>query len=298
MKILVLGGSYFLGKHFVNQAKEIHEITVFNRGTRPLQDPKIREIHGDRHNLEDLAKLHGQSFDAVVDFCAYQQGDILSVFTSLDSKISQYLFISTCDIYERGLGRVLDENAPMETRVFAGEAGDYIKGKVALEQELVQCSKNHQVAYTSIRPVFIYGMDNYAPREGIYFHWIWQAGQILHPEDATGEFQMVYVLDVVSAILKTLGNQKAYNQAYNLAPDTMQSYASFAQALKQACPIPFETVPVSVQMVQEKNIPLPFPLTKEESNWYNGEKVLAFLDGYTPLEEGLKDTICAMEARG
>ena len=36
MNILVLGGSYFLGKHFVNMAADEHTITVFNRGNRPV----------------------------------------------------------------------------------------------------------------------------------------------------------------------------------------------------------------------------------------------------------------------
>ena len=90
------------------------------------------------------------------------------------------------------------------------------------------------MAYTSIRPAFIYGEDNYAPREGIYFYWIQQAGQILHPVDADGEFQMVYVEDVAKAVLAMAGNSEAYGQAYNLAPLPMETYETFAAALAES----------------------------------------------------------------
>lgn len=54
MKILVIGGSYFLGKHFVTLASRENEITVFNRENRPLEIRHIREIRGDRDKTGGL----------------------------------------------------------------------------------------------------------------------------------------------------------------------------------------------------------------------------------------------------
>lgn len=288
MNILVLGGSYFLGKHFIDMAKKEHKITVFNRGSRPLMIPDIVEISGERHDGNALLQIPQQHFDAVVDFCAYNKNDIEFIFQNLKATFDQYIFISTCDAYKRGLGTVLDENAPFEEKDFGGEVGAYILGKVALEKELISCATSAGVKYTSIRPAFIYGPDNYAPREGMYFHWIESAGQIIHPTDATGEFQMVYVDDVAEAIFASIGNQAAYNQAFNLTPTPMVTYESFADALEEAVSTPFVKVPITVQMVLQQQIPLPFPLTREESNWYDGTKALQLIEGYTPLAEGLK----------
>lgn len=290
MNILVLGGSYFLGKHFVEMAAKEHTITVFNRGNRPLSLPQVNEIIGERHEEGDLLKIPGQHFDAVVDFCAYGKGDIEFIFKHLKADFDQYIYISTCDVYERGLGTILEENAPFERREFGGEAGTYITGKVALEEELVDCAEKRKVAYTSIRPAFIYGPDNYAPREEIYFYWIENAGQILHPSDATGEFQLVYVEDVARAILCSIGNEAAFDRAFNLAPLPAVNYESFADALQEAESIPFTRVLVEVRAVMEKQIPLPFPLTREESNWYNGDAVLQLIGQYTSLTEGLRYT--------
>lgn len=330
MNILVLGGTYFLGKAFIKQCliagakleagadfETENIITVFNRGNRPLNlenmkreittlqcklekdisevscdsndEFTVKEVQGDRHSIVDLCKLKSEAnYDVVVDFCAYSKGDIAQVFDALGDSISQYIFISTSDVYERGLNSVLDENAPFVTRDFGGEAGDYITGKVALEKELVECATRYGVSYTSIRPAFIYGPDNYAPREGIFFNWIVQAGQILFPEDADGEFQMVFVDDVAKAIFAAMRNENAYNKAFNLAPNEHVTYESFAKALEEAVPVPFEKVPVTVEFVNSNQIPLPFPLTKAESNLYDGEKAIELIDSYTDLAIGLK----------
>jgi len=291
MKILVLGGSYFLGKRFVEyifQNKK-HEITVFNRGSRPLNIEGICELFGDRHDSLDILKLEGE-YDVVVDFCAYESGDIADIFAALSGKFKQYIFISTVDVYERGLGRMLSENAPFETRDFGGDAGRYILGKAALEKEIKIQSEKYNTKYTVLRPAFIYGPDNYAPREDIYFYWIDKAGQIIHPEDATGEFQMVYVDDVVRALDAAIGNSASFNEAYNIAPLKMENYDSFADALKEAVHKEFSVVSVPVSMVIENSIPLPFPLTAAESNYYNGEKALELVGEYTSLSEGLEIT--------
>lgn len=296
MNILVLGGSYFFGLNFLKQAvKKYGAVTVFNRGTRSLGHIEgVTFITGDRHNTSDLKQLAGLEDEiVVVDFCAYARGDIASVYAVLGKKLKQYIFISTVDVYERGLNRLLKEDAPLEERTFPGEAGDYISGKVALEKEIVICAEASDTSYTVIRPGILYGPGNYAPREGIYFNWIVQAGQILHPEDATGEFQFVYVDDAARAVLNAVNNPEALNEAFNLVDGDIHTYETFATALQQAIPVAFEKVDIPVSMVYERNIPLPFPLTKEESNYYDGAKSRLLTGNYIPLAEGLR--LCSKE---
>ena len=293
MKVLVIGGSYFLGKYYVYTMMNGADITVFNRGNVPFNMEKLTEIKGDRHNEADLQKLADCQFDVVVDFCAYSRGDIESVANVLPG-IKQYIFVSTVDVYKRGLGQCLDETAPLEDRDFGGEAGAYITGKVALEEEIKNVSVAESFAYTVIRPAFIYGPGNYAPRESLYIGWIRQANQIIHPVDATGEFQFGYVKDVADAIAAATGNEKAYNQAFNVANPKMITYDSYADALQEAAGQDFERVPVTIDVVNERQIPLPFPMTKAESNCYNGSKGLELIERYTELEEGLKITISMM----
>jgi 2'-hydroxyisoflavone reductase len=67
LKLLVLGGTLFLGRHVVEAALEQgHEITLFNRGqTNPDLFPTVEHLRGDRGG--DLSPLAGREWDAVVD---------------------------------------------------------------------------------------------------------------------------------------------------------------------------------------------------------------------------------------
>jgi len=286
MKILVIGGTYFLGKAFVELAYRENEVTLYNRGNRPLATDAVKSYIGDRHDISALQRVEGE-YDVVVDFCAYEAGDIRLVAEQLTGRFKQYVFISTCDVYRKGTGELLTEESPLEDRAFPGPEGAYISGKTALERELVLCAKEYGFAYTSIRPAFIYGEDNYAPREGIYFQWIEKAGQILHPSDATGEFQMVYADDCAHVILRVCGEKEAYDRAYNVCGTERVTYEVWRDVLIRAVNKSFTCIDIDVAQVYERQIPLPFPLRMEESEKYDGSKVKHLGVTYINLVEGI-----------
>jgi len=288
MNILIIGGTYFLGKAFVERACKEHKLTLINRGNRPLVMEGVKSYRGERHDADFLKSIEG-TFDVIVDFCAYEKEDIRLVADCFRGRFGQYVFISTCDVYQKGTGQILTEESPLEKRLFPGPEGAYIAGKVALENELKECAEEAGFAYTSIRPAFIYGEENYAPREGIYFRWIAQAGQILHPSDATGEFQMVYAGDCADVILRVCGRQEAYNRAYNVCGTEHLTYEIWKEVLEEAVEKPFESVTLSVGQVYERQIPLPFPLQTEESERYDGSRIKEeFQISYLSLEEGIR----------
>nr|MCR5357203.1 hypothetical protein [Lachnospiraceae bacterium] len=115
MKILVIGGSYFLGRWFVQHAYREHEITVLNRGNIPINLEGVKEIKADRHIKDKLCKLKSETgkFEAVVDFCAYEQGDISGILCQLNNPPDKYIFISTVDVYEKGSGAALEESSAL-----------------------------------------------------------------------------------------------------------------------------------------------------------------------------------------
>ncbi|MBR1930065.1 MAG: NAD-dependent epimerase/dehydratase family protein [Lachnospiraceae bacterium] len=321
--ILIIGGTYFLGKCFLkNLLREEAEalaasdgdegdetcIYVLNRGTYPLAEwlpggdilaanrkLRVQPLVADRHDekaLEDIARRYfeGQTLDAVVDFCGYEKGDVASIFRHMKSRLRQYLFVSTVDVYRRGMGMLLDECAPYEDRDFGGEAGAYITGKVTLEKELKECCARTGTAWTILRPAVIYGPGNYAPREGMYFHWIKEAGQIIHPTGATGSFQLVYVEDVSGVLLRCLCNEKAYDKAYNVCDSKTLTYDDFADILTKATEVDFERVEMPVDEVAGRDIPLPFPFYQEESEHYSGASVKELGVQYTDLVAGMRAT--------
>ncbi len=142
-KVLVIGGSYFLGRVFVMAFHEQFNITVFNRGRFSMSEFGVNAVHGDRREERILSSVTA-GFDAIVDFCAYQPGDIKAILRGIRGTVKQYIFVSTVDVYWRGTGTLKDESTPFEMRKIAGEEGQYVAGKLALEKELVHECGNRE----------------------------------------------------------------------------------------------------------------------------------------------------------
>jgi 2'-hydroxyisoflavone reductase len=98
MRMLVLGGTKFLGRHVVEQAlARGHEVTLFNRGqTLPDLFPGTEKLRGDREG--DLSALEGRTWDAVVDTSGYVPGTVARTLEALGD-VSHYTFVSTISVY-------------------------------------------------------------------------------------------------------------------------------------------------------------------------------------------------------
>lgn len=294
MNILVIGGSYFYGRVFVMEAVKEHTVTVLNRGTYSMKEFGVREITGDRHDADVLAQCT-QTYDAVVDFCAYEAGDVELAVTKIGGQIGQYVLISTVDVYERGSGGIKTETHAQEQRVFAGEAGAYIAGKVALERELVRVCGERQIPWTVLRPAILYGPYNYAPRESAYIQMMLQNRALPRFVDADGAFQFVYVKDAAQAALRAVGNERAYGQAYNLCQDGSTDYAAFFETLKGVAEpevrAGLQEIPITVDSAMAQQVPVPFPAKAQETELCSNEKSKRELGvQYTAFAEGMGRT--------
>ncbi len=293
MKLLVIGGSYFYGRVFVMTAAKEHDITVLNRGTYSMEEFGVKQMKGDRHDLSVLEDCT-QEYDAVIDFCAYKEGDVSGIVNGLCGKIGQYILISTVDVYERGTGINKSEEAVLEHRSFAGEAGAYIAGKVALEEEIRKVCGQKQIPFTVIRPAILYGPYNYAPRESVYIQMLLQNHALPKYTDADGRFQFVYVKDAAEAVLRCIGNEKTYGQAYNLCQDEILTYDKFFTVLKEAAgedTAGLQEIPLTVEDALAQGVPVPFPATVAETELCDNTKSKAELGmQYICLEEGMRRT--------
>src|SRR5262245_53899991 len=113
MKILIIGGTRFLGRHLVDSAiAREHEVTLFNRGkSNPDLFLNIETILGDRKH--DLDKLEGREWDAVVDTSGYVPRIVRLSAQSLERNVGRYVFISSISVYAN-FGKIgVDENDPV-----------------------------------------------------------------------------------------------------------------------------------------------------------------------------------------
>lgn len=113
MKILIIGGTKFIGRHLVTAAlARNHEVTLFNRGKHFAAGlPDVEQIHGDR-NI-DLDKLKNRSWDAVIDTCGYLPQTVAASVAALKDSVENYVFISSISAYGDFSQPNFDETAPV-----------------------------------------------------------------------------------------------------------------------------------------------------------------------------------------
>src|SRR4051812_4017853 len=99
MRILILGGTIFLGRHLVEAASERgHQVTLFHRGVHGLElYPQIERLYGDRR--EHLNALADRQWDAVIDTNGYIPSLVRNSARLLANMVGQYVFISTISVY-------------------------------------------------------------------------------------------------------------------------------------------------------------------------------------------------------
>lgn len=298
-QVLVIGGSYFAGRVFsMLAAREAgYSLTLVNRGRYSMTHlPNVTEYKCDRHDLAGVAALPLGHFDAVVDFCAYEPGDCRGLLEHLSGQFDRYILLSTADVYDRGIRISKDENTPLLTDPPSCDAGAYMYSKMLLEGEARDACAARGAKLTLLRPAFIYGPYNYAPRESWYVEKIVKGVPIPVPEDSDGRFQFVYVKDVANAIIACIEHEPAESSAYNLAGPEVLTYRKYMEMLAEVSDRPFTTVPVTVEQVLRERLPLPFPLTAEEDELYDGGRITRELGlSYTPFREGMEKTYTAFK---
>src|SRR3954471_10295577 len=113
MKILVLGGTAFLGRHLVDAAlARGHEVTVFNRGHHGAPRRGVAWLSGDRR--AGLQALAGLRWNAAVDTSAYVPSQARAAATVLARHVAHYTFVSTLSVYARSNVGPVDETGHLE----------------------------------------------------------------------------------------------------------------------------------------------------------------------------------------
>jgi len=298
MRLLIIGGSYFFGRVYTMYAAENNEIVMFNRGSFPMNMENVLEVRGDRRRVDDLRSIPAGNYDAVVDFCGYAQGDIKLLVDNAPISFKQYIFVSTADVtrrvkYEDGL--LKDETSDYETDVPDGEAGDYIRGKIALERELKSIASERGFSYTIIRPSVLYGPYNYAPRESEFVKMLLQTGRVFLPSGADMLYSLCYIKDAALMTLGITGCEKARDRIYYLAGEAATG-ERIADLLIEASGLDIRKEFYPENVLKQSGLSVPFGGTYEESQLYDGSAIAEDTGiSYTPLNEGMPKTYRAFE---
>jgi 2'-hydroxyisoflavone reductase len=223
MKLLVLGGTVFLGRHVVQQALAAgHEVTLLHRGQHGAGlFPQARTLRGDRDG--DMSALHGQRFDAVIDCSGYTAPQLRRSAQALAEGAGHYVFISSISVCAAfPPHRRFDEAAP----VAAGDEG-YGAGKARAE-EAIEAALPGAVAH--VRPGLIVGPHD---PTGRFTYWVRRAargGAMLAPGRPQRSVQFIDVRDLAQWCLQ-LAQQRVAGVFNAVGPDlTMAEFLAHCGA--------------------------------------------------------------------
>ncbi|MGB7981250.1 MAG: NAD-dependent epimerase/dehydratase family protein [Candidatus Nanopelagicales bacterium] len=212
MRILVIGGTRFVGRHLVTAAVEAgHEVTVLHRGLGCEGSRHFEHLHADRDaNLDVLA---GRQWDATVDVCAYWPRQVAALADALGERGGRHALISTVSAYADTPEPGMDEQAP--TVAPLGLDGDtphteappidphnYGGLKVGCEHV---AQRRYAGGLLVIRPTYIVGPHDPTARFGYWVDRLARGGQVLAPGNPQAPFQCVDARDLGRFVVGLLG---------------------------------------------------------------------------------------------
>jgi 2'-hydroxyisoflavone reductase len=299
LKILILGGTGFLGPHIVEAAvARGHTMTLFNRGkTNPGLFPALEKLRGDRKT--DLGSLAGREWDAVVDTSGYFPADVARSAELLAPRVRQYLFVSTISVYAKLDQAGMDESAPLartenpDATEITGENYGALK---ALCERAAEAAMPGKV--TNVRPGLIVGPGDPTDRFTYWPARFLRGGDVLAPGTPDDPTQFIDARDLAAFVVsclegRTVGVFNADAQAGSL------SLGHVFEACRKAATTESSTTWVPAPFLEQhkvgpwQDLPLWIPARGDDAGFgrVSAAKAQAAGLNYRPLEETIADTL-------
>ncbi|MGZ8783635.1 MAG: SDR family oxidoreductase [Gaiellaceae bacterium] len=201
MKLLILGGTKFLGRHAVDAALAAgHDVTIFTRGrTNPELYRDVERLRGDRDG--DLAALAGRSWDGVVDTSGYVPRILRRSAELLRDAVDRYVFVSSISVYD-DFSKPIDESTPvaqLEDPATEEIEENYGALKAACEAVIEEIYGDRGA---SVRAGLIVGPYDPTDRFTYWPRRLAAGGVVLGPGDPSAPVQFVDARDLAAWLVK------------------------------------------------------------------------------------------------
>ncbi|MDN3202923.1 NAD-dependent epimerase/dehydratase family protein [Algoriphagus sediminis] len=217
MKILILGGTGFLGPHQVAYALERgHEVSIFTRGrtvpsTHEKLFSKVEKLVGDREN--DLEALKGRKWDVVIDNSGRRTKWTEDSAKLLVDKVGYYMYTSSLSVFYPFYGNDFTENRPVVTEIPAdateSEKANYEFGVMKATSELATIDSFGKDRSIIVRPTLIVGPGDRTDRFPYWMARIEKGGDIIIPGSRDEVVQYIDVRDLAEWMIRLLEEKAA-----------------------------------------------------------------------------------------
>ena len=229
-KVLVLGGSYFVGRKLVEfLAENGYVVTVLNRGTRPLSTEGVQQVCCDRNDGEGMkAALAGKSFDYVIDVSWQDVSWVEKLCGALDfDAVKKHVFISSSAVYDVEHLQIPfgETDALAENKYWTF----YGKGKIDAENYYSEFLKEKETELVILRPPYIYGEYNYAQRESLIFRQLLEEQPVVIPK-SNPKLQFIYTEDLAAITECLLKFETGKESVFNVGNKTAVTSKEWVEA--------------------------------------------------------------------
>lgn len=247
MRVLVVGGTEFVGLHLVRALhRNGHEVAVLNRGRHADRLPAgVGRLAGDRKDHAALGRtLAGERVDALVDiaYAPTTGPDVDAILDALDGRVGHALFVSTGRVYDHALPIPYDEATPRNLYW-----GEYARNKIAGEDAVLRRHRERGLPVTIVRPTHIVGPMNTRDNETFFFDRLIRGRPILLPGTGGWLRQFGHVEDLADAMAAMLGDRRAVGQAYNVTGEEVVTQVGFVELIADVLKRPVTLAPDPVR---------------------------------------------------
>jgi nucleoside-diphosphate-sugar epimerase len=303
-KVLILGGTGFIGPHFVKALMDGgHTITLFNRGKRdPEAHPGVEQLLGDRDGK--LEALANRSWDVVIDNSGYYPRVVRQSAELLKPRVPHYVFISSVAVYRDFATPGADENYP-RGQLEAGakeefSGATYGPFKAACEDVIGEIYGKHA---TFIRPTYIAGPGDHTDRFTYWPFRFSQGGEMLAPGTPADPMEYIDVRDVANFV-RVCVETRATGPFNLIVPPGSTTFGKVLDTSRQVtgadtkvtwAPVDFLRAQGMISNYLERGSPLPLwtPPGAESAGYGLSRSGRAVAKGLTfhPLEQTIRDTL-------
>ncbi|PYE54236.1 NAD-dependent epimerase/dehydratase family protein [Deinococcus yavapaiensis] len=296
MRLLILGGTQFVGKHIVLTALDRgHDVTIFTRGKGRDDLPEtVERLRGDRDG--DLSALQGRTWDACIDVSGYVPRIVRASAEQLRESVSFYAFISTVSVYADFSEAPITEDSPLidlPDKTVEQITGETYGGLKVLCEQAVRDVYGDRCSM--IRPDIVAGAFDPTDR---FTYWVERLANnaasglpILAPGDGSDLIQFVDARDLAAFTLHTV--EERVSGAFNVCGDALrfdEFLSRAASALGVTPTLEWKDVPFLQQNeVTWNDLPMFVPSASEQRGLMDVSNERAKAAGFTPRD--VEDTV-------
>ena len=219
MKVLVIGGTLFIGRALVHELlKAGHEVSVLHRRGSHDLGKRVENIRADRNDAAAMKPaLAGRRFDAVFDNAYDWEHGTTAAQVEVAARaaagygLERYVFMSSVAAYGDGLNHHEGDALAPDDHPEA-----YVRNKAMSERTLFRMHQRDGFPVVTLRPPFIYGPGNPFYREAFFWDRLRFGRPIILPGDGRRLMQFLHVKDLVAACLRVLGTDGVKGHAFNV----------------------------------------------------------------------------------